>query len=245
MNIKLSVQLSLYQQGAQDQDALIGRARTWLQSAALDSILHQHGLRVGAGSPAHLVTLMSSPGGTGALQGVDEVIMTSPEVQDGSGPAATAATAAASADSQHPPQAELSQQGQKHYSSTAGYSKSGMSAWGRLQPHELKPIVLGHHDADVLAQAQQAAHSGSGPADHGREDEVAKRTVLGAVIGAVLGSAALGAAAVLAGAGLLRRRRAVQVQAQGCNTCKEQGGARNEQVRKPDTCWRQQPQQQQ
>lgn len=232
VNIKLSIQLSLSQQGAADPDALIGRARTWLQSPALDSILHQHGLRIGAGSPAHLITLMSTTGGAGALQGVDEVIMTSSEMQDGS-----AAAAAAGTGSQHPTQAELGQ-GQKHSSSAVGYSGSSMSAWGRLQPHELKPLVLGQHDADVLAQAQQAADSGSGLA--GRDDEIARRTVLGAIIGAVLGSAALGGAAALAGAGLLRRRRAVQVQAHGCNTCKEQGGARNEQVRKLDACWQKQ-----
>lgn len=236
VNIKLSIQLSLPQQGAADLDALIGHARTWLQSPALDSILHQHGLRIGAGSPAHLVTLMPTTGRAGALQGVDEVIMTSPEMQDSSGPAAAAA--AAGAGSQHPTQTELGQ-GQKHSSSAAGYSGSGMSAWGRLQPHKLKPLVLGQQDVDVLAQTQQAADSGSGLA--GRDDEIAKRTVLGAIIGAVLGSAALGGAAALAGAGVLRRRRAVQVQAQGCDTCKEQGGTRNEQVRKLDTCWQQQP----
>lgn len=233
VNIKLSIQLPLPQQGAAaDPDALIGRARTWLQSKALDRILQQHGLRIGAGSPAHLVTLMSPAGGAGALQGVDEVLMTSPDMQDGTtdpAAAASASSAAAGAGSEHPAQAELGQ-GQKRASSAAGgYSGSGMSAWGRLQPHELKPLVLGQQDEDVLAQVHQAADSGSGLA--GPDDEIAKRTVLGTIIGAVLGSAALGAAAAMVGAGLLRRRRAAQAQqAQGCNTCKEQGGARNEQA---------------
>jgi hypothetical protein len=249
VNIKLSIQLSLPQQGAAaDPDALIGRARTWLQSTALDGILQQHGLRIGAGSPAHLVTLMSPAGGAGALQGVDEVLMTSPDMQDSpSDPAAaaSASSAAAGAGSQHPAKAELGQGQKRASSAAAGYSGSGMSAWGRLQPHELKPLVLGQQDEDLLAQVQQAADSGSGLAGP-NDDEIAKRTVLGAIIGAVLGSAALGAAAAMVGAGLLRRRRAAQAQqAQGCNTCKEQGGARNEQVRKLGRCRQQQRQQQQ
>lgn len=213
VNIKLSIKLTLRPQGA-DPDALIGRARSWLQSSALDQTLQLHGLHIGAGSPAHLVTLMSSPGGSGVLQGVDEVI----EVA-GSNPVGAAAAAAADkadASSHHETQPELGQ-GYKHRGS---YAASGMSAWGRIQPHELKPLVIGHEDTAALAEVQRStAELGLQPVEGA--DEIAKRTVLGAIIGAVLGSAAVGAALTLTVAAIVRRRRAMQLQGGGCNACED------------------------
>jgi hypothetical protein len=214
VNIKLSIKLSLPQHGT-DPDALIGRARSWLQSAALDKILQSHGLRIGAGSPAHLVTLMSTTG-SGGIQGIDEVI----EV-DGSNPvaAAAAATAAGKGADAHHEQPEL---GQGHRRS--GYAASGMSAWGRLQPNELKPLVLGHGDPSVLAAPPPDAVGPSNTA--GQDNDIGKRTVLGAIIGAVLGSAALGAALAVVVAAAVRRRRMQQGGAAGGCSAGDDGGSR-------------------
>jgi hypothetical protein len=211
VNIKLSMKLSLTGHST-DPDVLIGRARSWLSSPALDQMLQLHGLHIGAGSPAHLVTLLSAPGGIGGYKGVDEVI----EVK-GSNPAAADAGGSSS---HHDAQPEL---GLSHSRSSV-YSASGMSAWGRLQPHELGPLVAGPADEATLASAPHAAAGPSGSQAAG-DDEIGRRTVLGAIVGAVLGSAAAGAALALFVASAARRRRAVQLQQgnSGCNTCVDAG----------------------
>ena len=151
--------------------------------------------------------------GGGRYQGVDEVL----EV-DGSTP-----SSGDGPQQQHQPQSELGP-AQKH--SGSGYSRaevSGMSAWGRLQPHELKPLVLGQENAAALAAAQHGTGAGAaaGVSHAGQDDEMGRRTVLGAIVGAVLGSAAVGAGLAMVLAAALRRRRARQQQAgRGClNSC--------------------------
>jgi hypothetical protein len=211
VNIKLSMKLSLTGHST-DPDALISRARSWLASPALDQMLQLHGLHIGAGSPAHLVTLLSAPGGIGGYKGVDEVI----EVK-GSNPAAADAGGSGS---HHDAQPEL---GLSHSRSSV-YSASGMSAWGRLQPHELGPLVAGPAEEAAQASVPHAAVGPSGSQGAG-DDEIGRRTVLGGIIGAVLGSAAAGAALALLVASAARRRRAAQLQQgnSGCSTCVDAG----------------------
>jgi hypothetical protein len=156
------------------------------------------------------------------MKGIDEVI----EIA-GSNPvavAAAAATAAGKGGVAHHEQPEL---GQLHRRS--GYAASGMSAWGRLQPNELKPLVLGHGDTSVLAAPQSAAADPS--ITTGQDNDIGKRTVLGAIIGAVLGSAALGAALAVLVAAAVRRRRMQQAGAAGGCTAGHDGGSRNGRVR--------------
>jgi hypothetical protein len=187
----------------------VNRARAWLQSAALDDILQGHGLHIGTGSPAHMVTLMSTPGGGGQYKGIDEEI----EV-DGSNPVVAAAAAvtgsgkkgsSGSAGPHHEPQPEL---GQGHRRSSS--SRPGMSAWGRLQPSDLQPLVLSPETAAALVSAQQDPGAASGPTPP--DDEISRRTVLGAIVGAVLGSATVGAGLAMVVTAVLRRRRALQLQ---------------------------------
>lgn len=231
VNIKLSIKLSLPQQ-LQDPEGLIAKARTWLQSAALDKMLQQHGLHIGTGSPAHLVTLMSSPGGEGSryYHGVDEVLEVYGSSDSTSDSPPDPASTSSSRSPSHPQlQAEMGP-GHRHSASTGGvYSHtmalpeaSSMSAWGRLQPPELKPLVLGQQpQASTLAGAAAAAQHGAAGSDGGHatssaeEDEIGRRTVLGAIVGAVLGSAAAGAGLAMAIATAVRRRRAGQQQSGG------------------------------
>lgn len=214
VNIKLSVKLALTQLTT-DPEVLMGRAREWLQSAALVAVLQQHGLNIGAGSPAHLVTLMSaasaSSGGGGGWVGDGRYSKKDAAYQavgDHHGDGNSVATALpegsdGSNDAHHKPQAELGMQ-------DGSSSSSGtIAAWGRLQPppHELNPVVIGgHHAAEGAGLSTPSAHhsttataavGAAGGAHHypaADDDEIARRTVLGAIVGAVVGSALVGAA---------------------------------------------------
>lgn len=203
VNIKLSIKLSLPPQTV-DPEALISEARAWLQSAALDQMLQQHGLHIGAGSPAHLVTLMSTPAAAGRQRGVAEV-----SDDDGSSDSDV---------SQHP-QAEM---GLAHRPSV-----SSMGVWGRLQPQELQHLIPG----TVPTKHQQGP--GTGP--HNTDDgDIGRRTVQGAIAGAVLGSAGVGAGLAMAVVVLLRKRRAGQgpggVGGHGCCSASADGEGGHGQV---------------
>jgi len=179
VNIKLSIKLSLPPHAA-DPETLISGARAWLQSAALDQMLQQHGLHIGAGSPAHLVTLMSTPVAAGRQRGVADV-----SEDDGS----------SDSDVPQHPQAEM---GLAHRPSA-----SSMGVWGRLQPQELQHLIPG------TDPAKHQPGPGTGP--HKTDDgDVSRRTVQGAIAGAVLGSAGVGAGLAMAVVVLLRKRRAGQ-----------------------------------
>jgi hypothetical protein len=212
--MKLSIKLSLPQHGA-DTNTLLSRARQWLQSPALSTMLQQHGLNTANGSPGHLVTLMS------ALEVESSITVDAATPSSGS-----SSTSAAHHTAQH--ELGVAYWRNRAQPVAAPPEPAGTRPWGHLQQQQ-QPLVLDHPQGSAALSTTQHAHRAGG-AQADEQDEVAKQTVLGAIVGAVLGSAAVGAGLAMAVVVAVRRKRTKQAGPPGCSIACEDGSDRHGRV---------------